>query len=221
MTRPPSGASLKCVGMGAAPSPVPAHGNYMGSPLYARSTPGVNPSRHMTWFQANEMCFASGKRLPSRNEWLLAARGTPDPTPAELGDGREGRCIIATRAVASVGTRAPTSGTIGCQSVWGAQDMIGNLREWIGDWLVAPNTSGTALPLDSAPWPTSYPHDIAHPISSIAASDGNATIRRLPTAIQMGGGFEDGEYAGLLYFNVGSAPSDFNGITGFRCVIPR
>jgi len=37
----------------------------------------------------------------------------------------------------------------------------------------------------------------------------------------MGGGFEDGEYAGLLYFNVGSAPSDFNGITGFRCVIPR
>lgn len=203
------------------PSAVLPDGEYRGSPLYARSTIGSVPSAYVTWFQAGELCFASGKRLPSLREWLLAVRGTREPDPPELGDGREGRCITASDHALSVGNRAPTPGAIGCQSIWGAQDMIGNLREWLGDWTASPYTSTTPLPLDPAPWPTSYPRDLVVGVSSFAASDGNGTMRRVPSAIQVSGGFNDRGSAGKLYFNASSAPSDWNGVTGFRCVIPR
>ena len=39
---------------------------------YAVSKAGVQPSGSLTWFQAQQACRASGKRLPSDEEWLAA-----------------------------------------------------------------------------------------------------------------------------------------------------
>ena len=46
---------------------------------YAVSIPGVLPSTCVTWFQANQLCLLSGKRLLTNREWQGAATGTPDP----------------------------------------------------------------------------------------------------------------------------------------------
>src|SRR5262245_59800890 len=59
-------------------TPVP--GSNPPSPgVYALSIPGVQPSACTTWFQANQACLLSGKRLLTNREWQGAAAGTPDP----------------------------------------------------------------------------------------------------------------------------------------------
>jgi hypothetical protein len=47
--------------------------------VYAVSIPGVLPSACLSWFQANQACLLSGKRLLTNREWQGAAAGTPDP----------------------------------------------------------------------------------------------------------------------------------------------
>jgi hypothetical protein len=59
-------------------TPVP--GSNPPSPgAYAASIPGVPPSACITWFQANQACALSGKRLVRNGEWQRGAAGTPDP----------------------------------------------------------------------------------------------------------------------------------------------
>src|SRR5262249_3782488 len=59
-------------------TPVP--GSSPPSPaVYAVSIAGVPPSACISWFQANEACGLSGKRLVRNDEWQRAAAGTPDP----------------------------------------------------------------------------------------------------------------------------------------------
>jgi len=65
-------------GPGDYPSTFPRTGAWT-EPLYAVALPGVVPSRCVTWFQAQQACALSGKRLPTNAEWQLAATGTPDP----------------------------------------------------------------------------------------------------------------------------------------------
>jgi len=58
----------------------PTSGSNPPSPgVYAVSIPGVLPSACITWFQANQACRLSGKRLARNDEWQAAAQGTPDP----------------------------------------------------------------------------------------------------------------------------------------------
>src|SRR5215472_5590868 len=65
----------------------PATGNWTPVPgssppspgVYAVSIPGVKPTACITWFQANQACLLSGKRLLTNREWQGAAAGTPDP----------------------------------------------------------------------------------------------------------------------------------------------
>ena len=75
--------------------------------VYALSIPGVQPSACITWFQANQACRLSGKRLARNDEWLAAAQGTPDP-----------------------GT---DNGTTDCNVGTGT----GNVQEWTADWTEA------------------------------------------------------------------------------------
>ena len=49
--------------------------------FYAISIAGVTPSRYITWFQAAAAARNSGKRLPTNQEWQVAALGTPDGAP--------------------------------------------------------------------------------------------------------------------------------------------
>src|SRR5439155_11489229 len=58
----------------------PVLGSSPPSPgVYAVSISGVHPSACVTWFQANQACLLSGKRLLTNHEWQGAAAGTPDP----------------------------------------------------------------------------------------------------------------------------------------------
>ena len=52
---------------------------------YAVSVAGVLPSTCLTWFQAEQACRLSGKRLITNQEWQAAAAGTPDPDDADDG----------------------------------------------------------------------------------------------------------------------------------------
>ncbi len=83
---------------------------------YAVSIPGVLPSTCVSWFQANELCALSGKRLLRNDEWQRAATGTPDPGT----DNGTTDCNIST-----AGTPVNTGSRASCKSVWRAFDMVG------------------------------------------------------------------------------------------------
>lgn len=87
--------------------------------IYARSVAGVTPRNFITYFQAQQALANSGKRLPSNAEWQMAVAGTPDSTACNV----------------SIGAHANTGAYPGCVSSHGANDMVGNLWEWVGDWV--------------------------------------------------------------------------------------
>ena len=95
--------------------------------IYARSVAGVTPSAFITYFQAQQALANSGKRLPTSAERQQAVAGTPDPVPGDASHA----CNVSTGVVASAG------GNAGCVSNHGANDMVGNLNEWVGDWVPA------------------------------------------------------------------------------------
>jgi hypothetical protein len=105
----------------------PTTGNWT-EPLYAASVAGVPPSTCITWFQAEQACRLSGKRLVTNQEWQAAAQGTPDP-----GDADDQSTTCATLSEPTTG--APTGARPACISAWGAHDMVGNAWEWTADWL--------------------------------------------------------------------------------------
>lgn len=83
----------------------------------ARSLPNVLPAVNVTWFDAANACARAGKRLPTNAEWQTAAVNTPAG-----GAGCNGS-----------GTIANTGANPTCVSTFGAQDMAGNVSEWVAD----------------------------------------------------------------------------------------
>ncbi len=142
--------------------------------FYAVSIPGVTPSANFTWFQAAAAARNSGKRLPTNAEWQAAALGTPDPGASP---GSED-CNTNSGVPDLTGARA------NCKSDVGAFDLVGNLFEWVADWV--PQSTG-ACP----GW---------YPTGGFSSDDlmclAGASTTAGPGALIRGGGFLGGEFGG-------------------------
>jgi len=115
-------------------APCANNGQNCTDDIYAVSVAGVTPARFVTWFQAQAACENARKRLPSNAEWQAAVAGTPDPG----GDNGSTDCNTGSTLVV-----APTGSRSSCASSRGAFDMVGNVYEWVADWVPRSTTCGT------------------------------------------------------------------------------
>lgn len=167
---------------GLAAAGCPATGNGCTN-VYAVSIPGVTPSVWVTWFQAAAAARNAGKRLPTNAEWQAAALGTPDGAP----------CVV------SAGGPGPT-GTPGCVSDVGAFDMVGNLWEWVADWVPQSTT---------CPGWGVFSDDVMCLAGAITTSGPGALLR--------GGSWFYPTGAGVFAVNSTNGPSVASYDVGFRC----
>jgi formylglycine-generating enzyme required for sulfatase activity len=95
----------------------------------------VKPAVYINWFQAAAAARNAGKRLPTNAEWQAAALGTPDPGT----DDGTTDCNVGGGIAAATGSRSK------CVSDVGAFDMVGNVWEWVADWVPQAAYCGGAL----------------------------------------------------------------------------
>ena len=174
-------------------APCANSGQNCANDIYAVSLPSEIPSAHITWFQAQEACANAGKRLPTSAEWQGGANGTPDPGP----DNGTADCNTASDGSATL-TGARTS----CVSARGAFDMVGNLAEWVADWV----PQSTMCP----GWASFSNDDMC--------LAGASTTQNSPGALVRGGAFASlgGPHAGPLAVR-DFPPFRMTSFIGFRC----
>ncbi|MFY9271269.1 MAG: SUMF1/EgtB/PvdO family nonheme iron enzyme [Candidatus Manganitrophaceae bacterium] len=158
--------------------------------FYAVSIPGVIPSRFLTWFQAAAAARNAWKRLPTNAEWQAAAFGAPDGAP----------CVVAAGGPGN-------TGTVGCVSDVGTFDMVGNLWEWVADWM-QDNSDSDGGDVSTAAFGSDgiFGIDEAFPQGD-----------RFPAVLRRGGDWGLGTNAGVFALDASLGPSYSLLNIGFRC----
>ncbi len=161
--------------------------------IYAISLPAVTPARFITWFQAQQACKNARKRLPTNAEWQAAVAGTPDPGP----DNGTTDCNTGNSASPVAGSRSS------CVSAEGAFDMVGNLWEWVADWVPLSAVCGN--------WSFGVSPTGDRQCLAEAANTGE------PGALLRGGSLFEDSLAGPLAVAGFFEPSSQSSDIGFRC----
>jgi hypothetical protein len=179
-------------------APCADNGQNCADDVYAVSLAGVTPSAEITWFQALAACENSRKRLPTNVEWQAAVQGTPDPVSD---DGTSG-CNILSSTFKLPEDPVPTGSRSSCVSSRGVFDMVGNLDEWVADWVPRGTTCG-AWSIDVSP-------------SGDSQCLAGAATTGEPGALLRGGRFLNTMNAGPFHV-IPDAPSNSVSYVGFRC----
>ena len=172
-------------------APCTADGQNCADDIYAVSLPAVIPAANITWFQAQEACANAGKRLPTSAEWQIGATGTPDAGP----DNGTTSCNSNAVSVTLTGARKA------CESARGTFDMVGNLDEWVAEWVplstVCSNWGGFS--------------------DDLMCLFGASTSGVGPGALLRGGDFRNRTSAGPLAVVGSGGPFNSRAFIGFRC----
>jgi formylglycine-generating enzyme required for sulfatase activity len=172
-------------------APCSANGQNCADDVYAVSLALAIPASNNTWFQAQEACANSGKRLPTSAEWQIGATGTPDAGS----DNQTTNCNSNTLTVTPTGARKD------CESVRGAFDMVGNLDEWVAEWV--PLSAGCST------W-GGLSDDLMCLFGATTSGVG-------PGALLRGGDFRNRTAAGPLAVVASGGPFNARPFIGFRC----
>jgi len=159
-----------------------------------------HPLNCVTWHQAADYCRWAGKRLVREAEWEKAARGTDGRLlPWKEGEANCQRAVIAKGKKAGCGndrTEAVGSRSPAGDSPYEAQDMLGNVAEWVEDYY-ASDTYSTRLAKTS-------------PENPRGPTTGKERTFR-------GGGFTDKSDEVRVTARLGADPSFRTMDVGFRC----
>ncbi len=180
------------------------------------SSIGAVPWTYISQDQAQLACAKAGKRLPTNEEWYLAALGTPDPN---ANWGRED-CNVADNWENQPGL---TGSGRNCVSAVGAYDMIGNVWEWVSGTIIDGQTAdGRLMPArgyihgtDGRGLPAITDPDIPDPNYN---EDFLWIINEGVRSFMRGGYWDNQSRAGLYSVYLIYQPSSAGPGTGFRCV---
>ena len=172
-------------------APCTANGQNCADDIYAVSLPAVIPAANISWFQAQEACANAAKRLPTSAEWQIGATGTPDAGP----DNGTTNCNSNAMSVTLTGVRKD------CESARGAFDMVGNLDEWVAEWVPLSTACSTWGGLSD----------------DLMCLFGASTTGVGPGALLRGGDFRNRTAAGPLAVVGSGGPFNSRPFIGFRC----